>query len=73
VIQAPELRWLSAIAAALFLAQVAIGAATVFLKFPAEWRALHLSLGTLLWGTMVALAALSLVRPRIHREEVAHA
>ena len=73
VTRAPQLRWLSGIAAALFLAQVAIGAATVFLKFPAEWRALHLSLGTLLWGTMVALAALSLVKSRIQRQEVVHA
>lgn len=57
------IRHLSAIAAALFVAQVGLGAATVLLHFPAEFRALHLSLATLIWGTVVALAVLSLIKP----------
>ncbi|PKB72069.1 MAG: hypothetical protein BZY87_02130 [SAR202 cluster bacterium Io17-Chloro-G6] len=57
-----QLRWLSAIAAVLFAAQVGVGAATVFMHFPAELRALHLSLATLIWGTVAALAVLSLIK-----------
>jgi heme A synthase len=59
----PHLRWLSIIAAVLFTAQVGVGAATVLMQFPAELRALHLSLATLIWGSVVALAVLSLIRP----------
>lgn len=59
----PQLRWLSVIAALLFAVQIGVGAATVLMQFPAELRALHLSLGTLIWGTVVALAVLSLVYP----------
>lgn len=59
----PQLRWLSLIAAVLFAAQVVVGAATVLMHFPAELRALHLSLATLIWGTVAALATLSLIRP----------
>jgi protoheme IX farnesyltransferase len=60
-----ELRiwWLCVIAAILFAVQVGLGAATVLLNFPAEFRALHLSLATLIWGTMVALGTLSLIAP----------
>ena len=58
----PQLRWLSLIAAVLFAAQVVVGAATVLMHFPAELRALHLSLATLIWGTVAALATLSLIR-----------
>ena len=59
--KAPQLRWLSLIAAVLFAAQVVVGAATVLMNFPAELRALHLSLATLIWGTVAALATLSLI------------
>ena len=69
----PEVRLLCSGAAALFLLQVAVGAATILLKFPPEWRALHLSLATLLWGVMVALVALNLTLPARDSREVSHA
>ena len=42
----------------LFAAQIAIGAAMIWLKFPADMRATHLSLATLLWVYMIFLAAI---------------
>ncbi len=69
----PEVRLLCSSAAVLFLLQVAVGAATILLTFPPEWRALHLSLATLLWGVMVALAALNLTLPTRDSREVSHA
>lgn len=64
---ASHLRWLSLITAVLFSAQVGVGAATVLMQFPAELRALHLSLATLIWGSVVALSVLSLIRPDLGR------
>ena len=58
-----RIRHLSVIAAVLFVVQVGVGAATVLMHFPAEFRALHLSLATLIWGVVVALAAVSLIKP----------
>ena len=72
-IKAPHIWRLSVVAGVLIAAQVGVGAATVLLEFPAEFRALHLSLGTLVWGTVVALAALSLVRPSPDRQGAADA
>ncbi|MCH7606227.1 MAG: heme A synthase [Chloroflexi bacterium] len=69
---APQLRTVSIGAAALFLGQVLVGAATVWLKFPVELKALHLALATLVWGAMVALTALSYDRSGLS-PEVAHA
>ena len=69
----PQVRLLCSSAAALFLLQMAVGAVTILLKFPPEWRALHLSLATLLWGVMVALAAFNLTLPARGPGEVSHA
>jgi len=70
----PEsIRLLSKGIAALFLAQVFIGAVTVWLKFPADFRALHLGLATAIWGTLVVLAALSFTAPRLPALEPAGA
>lgn len=60
---AKGMRWLLVIGAVSFAVQVGVGAATVLLHFPAELRALHLSLATLVWGTVVALGVLSLIKP----------
>ena len=60
----PEVRWLSVSVAAIFLAQVLVGAAAVWLQFPVSLIALHLAMATAVWGTMAALAVLSLTQPR---------
>jgi len=58
-----RIRHLSVIVAVLFVVQIGVGAATVLLNFPAEFRALHLSLATLIWGAVVALGIVSLIQP----------
>ncbi len=60
--RSPDVRWLSVSVAAIYLAQVLVGAATVWLKFPVSLIALHLAMATAVWGTMAALAALSLAQ-----------
>jgi heme A synthase len=69
----PDVRLLSVAVAALFLAQVMVGAATVWLKFPAEIRALHLGMATAVWVAIAALAALSFTGQRLPGNEPAHA
>lgn len=54
-----SLRAIAMSAATLLLIQVMLGAATVWLKFPPEFRAVHQSMATVLWAAMVAVAALS--------------
>lgn len=68
-----HVRALTLVAAALFAGQVLLGAVTVWLKFPAELRALHLSLATLLWTTMIALGALNFTRPGLPLKAAARA
>ena len=58
--QPMDVRLLSMAGAALFLAQVIAGALTVWLKFPDEFRGLHLALGTAVWAAIAGLAALSM-------------
>jgi len=62
----------------LFVAQVMIGAGTVWLAFPQEYRALHLAAGTAVWGGMALLTLLIFtLRPNPNEEtaneEPAHA
>ncbi len=59
-----EQRWLSISVAALYLAQILVGAVAVWLKFPAPLIGLHQAMATAVWGTMAALTALSLAQPR---------
>ena len=40
------------------LAQIGIAAAMVELQLPAEWRAMHQAVGTLVWVAVVAFALL---------------
>lgn len=68
-----EIRILSIAAGVLFLAQVLVAAAAVWLRFPVELRALHLALATLMWGVMVALVALSFSQQTVTYQETAHA
>lgn len=67
------IRYLSMAAAALFLAQLMVGAATIWLRFPVELKALHLAMATLVWGTMVALVTLSFVRESTPAQEAIYA
>jgi heme A synthase len=57
-----EVRLLSMMVAALFVVQMAVGAVTIFARFPTELMALHLAMGTAVWGTIAALAILALTR-----------
>ena len=52
------IRILSMSIGALFIAQVMIGAATIWLTFPSEFRALHLAVGTGVWGGIALLTLL---------------
>ena len=60
-----SIRLLSMTVAGLFVAQVIVGAVSVWLKFPVELRALHQGMATAVWGTVAALAMLSLTKWRI--------
>jgi heme A synthase len=57
-----DVRVLSMTVATLFVIQVAVGAITIFARFPTGLMALHLAMGTAVWGTIAALAMLSLAR-----------
>ena len=66
-------RFLAMGVAALFVAQVIVGAATVWLKFPVEVRALHQGMATAVWGALAALAILSFTRWHSRGGEVSRA
>ncbi len=57
-----DIRLLSMSVAALFVAQIIIGAITIWAKFPAWLIALHLSLGSAVWVCMAATAFASTTR-----------
>ena len=69
----PPTRFLAMAIAALLLAQMMIGAGTVWLKFPVEIRALHLAVATAVWGMMAWLVVLSFTQQYIPDKELAHA
>ena len=54
----PDLAWASGAVAGLYVAQVLIGAATVWTGFSVQLKSLHLSVATLLWASLVALGAM---------------
>jgi heme A synthase len=58
-----DLRLLSMAVAALFVLQIAVGAATILFGFPIHMLALHLALGSAVWATIAATAFASLTRP----------
>jgi heme A synthase len=66
-----SIRLLSKGTAALFLAQVLIGAVTVWLQFPADFRGLHLGLATAVWGAVLVLAVLSFTQRHLPAGEPA--
>ena len=51
-------RMMSMTVSTLFIAQVMIGAGTIWLTFPQEYRALHLGMGTTVWGSITLLTLL---------------
>ena len=61
----PELAWGGLVLAVVFGVQVLAGAAIVWAGFPAEIKALHLSLATLVWASLVFLATLVLYPQRL--------
>ena len=69
----PQIRLLAMAIAALFVAQIIVGAGTVWLKFPVEFRALHLGMATAVWGMMAWMVALSFSAQRLPDKELAHA
>ena len=66
------IRFLSMTVGALFIAQVMIGAATVWLSFPQEYRALHLAAGTAVWGGITVLTLLIFTLRPDSNEELAN-
>ena len=66
-------RFLAMGIAALFVTQVMIGAAAVWLKFPVEVKALHQGVATAVWGTLAALAIISLTRWPLSRGDQSRA
>ncbi len=57
--QQPSLAMIALVAAGLFIVQAAIGAATVWTGFSLPLKSLHLSVATLLWMSIVLLAAVT--------------
>lgn len=53
-----HIRILSMTVGALFIAQVMVGAGTIWLTFAQEYRALHLAAGTAVWGGIALLTLL---------------
>ena len=66
-------RYLAMTIATLFLAEIMIGAGTVWLDFPVDMRGLHLGVATATWGMMVWLIAVSFTRQHVPDREPSHA
>lgn len=58
------MRWLAGLTLAAFVAQVVVGAATVWLDFQAHWRALHLAAATAVWAGAVGMAVVAYMNAR---------
>ena len=61
-----EIRWLTVLTGAFLVAEVLVGAFTVWLGFAAAVKSLHLTVATLMWASTVLLAAVYL-RPDLFR------
>jgi heme A synthase len=62
------LAWAAAVAGGLFLIQMLVGAANVWLGFPLAAKLLHLILATAVWMALVTLALLALAPPKARPE-----
>ena len=58
------LRWLAALTLLAYIAQVVVGAATVWLDFQGHWRALHLTAATAVWSGAVGMAVVAYLNAR---------
>ena len=58
------LRWLAGLTLLSFIAQVLIGALTIWLDFQAHWRALHLTAATAVWAAAVGMAMVAYLNAR---------
>ena len=67
----PDLAWAALAAAGLFAAQVLVGALTVWTGFSVPVKAIHLSAATLLWASMVSVAALMFLPRRLESGHLA--
>ena len=59
-----SLWWLAVLALAAFVAQVIVGAATIWLDFQAHWRALHLTAATAVWTGVAGMAIVAYMNAR---------
>ena len=55
-----ELRWLTVLTGGFLVAEILVGAFTVWLGFTAAMKSLHLTVATLMWASVVLLAAVYL-------------
>ncbi len=62
-----SLRWLAVLTLLAFIAQVVVGALTVWLDFQAHWRALHLTAATAVWASAVGMATVAYLNSRTVR------
>lgn len=62
-----SLRWLAVLTLLAFIAQVIVGALTVWLDFQAHWRALHLTAATAVWASAVGMATIAYLNARTVR------
>ena len=69
----PYIRYMSMAVATLFVAQVMVGAATVWLTFPVEFQALHMAAATTVWISLAVLAFLVFTLHRAQGHESSHA
>ncbi len=58
------LRWLAGLTLTAFVAQVIVGAVTVWLDFQPHWRALHLTAATAVWAGAVGMAVVAYLNAR---------
>ena len=58
------LKWLAGLTLLSFIAQVIVGAATIWLDFQAHWRALHLTAATAVWAGAVGMAMVAYLDAR---------
>ena len=56
--------WLAILSVVAFVAQVIVGAATIWLDFQAHWRALHLTAATAVWTASAGMAIIAYMNAR---------